>query len=51
MNVIKRMGEKIPSGESIDNVYSIFNFYSYVKSNDSYGVILITLIVIVSVLC
>ena len=51
MNVIKWTGEKIPSGESIDNVYSIFNFYSHVKSNDSYRVILITLIVIVLILC
>ena len=42
MTVIKKTVEKIPSGESIDNVYYIFKCYSYVKSNDSYGVILIT---------
>ena len=47
MTVIKRTEEKIPSGESIDNVYYMFNFYFY----DSYCVILITLLVIVLILC
>ena len=42
MTVIKKTEEKIPSGESIDNVYYTFKFYSYDKSNGSYGVILIT---------
>ena len=51
MTVIRKTEEKVPSGESMDNVYYIFNFYSYVKSNDSYDVILITIIVIVLIFC
>ena len=51
MTVIKNTVEKIPSGEGIDNVYYIFNFYSYVQSNDSYGITLITFIVFVLILC